>query len=123
MGAGVELTLRAGAGAEPSMLKGQPQGRTNLLDGDKILGGLGASLALHNVLAARTLRAGVGLGTQVVLASSSTKRAYGALPCPADTVAGPDPTNPSVGIENPGFPRLEGGGAFWAGSLGIGVDL
>lgn len=123
IGAGAELTLRAGAGAEPTMLEGQPQGRTNLLDGDKILGGLGATLALHDVLAVRTIRAGVGLGTQVVLASSSSKRACAALPCPADTVAGPDATNPSVGIENPGFPRLEGGGAFWAGSLGVGVDL
>jgi len=120
---GAELMLRAGAGAEPTMLKGQPQGRTNLIDGDKILGGLGATLALHDVLAVRTIRAGLGLGTQIVLASSSMKRACAALPCPADTVAGPDATNPSVGIENPGFPRLEGGGAFWAGSLGIGVDL
>lgn len=123
LGAGAELTLRAGAGAEPTMLKGQPQGRTNLLDGDKILGGLGASLALHDVLAVRTIRAGIGLGTQVVLASSQVKRACAALPCPADTVAGPDATNPAAGIENPGFPRLEGGGAFWAGSLGVGVDL
>lgn len=123
IGAGAELLLRAGAGAEPTMLKGQPQGRENLLDGDKIFGGLGASLALHDVLSARTIRAGVGLGTQVVLATSSAKRACAALPCPAGSVAGPDATNPSLGITNPGFPRLEGGGAFWAGSLGIGVDL
>ena len=121
--AGAELVLRAGAGAEPSMLKGQAQGRTNLLDGDKILAGLGASLVLHDVLSVRTIRAGVGLGTQVVLATSAAKRACTALPCPADSVAGPDASNPSVGITNPGFPRLEGGGAFWAGSLGIGVDL
>jgi hypothetical protein len=123
LGAAVELTLRAGAGAEPTMLKGQPQGRTNVIDGDKILGGLGASLAIHHVLAVRTIRAGVGLGTQVVLASSSAKRVCAALPCPADTVAGPDATSPSAHNTNPGFPRLEGGGAFWAGSLGIGVDL
>jgi hypothetical protein len=123
IGAGAELVLRAGAGAEPSMLKGQAQGRTNLVDGDKILGGLGASLVLHDVLSVRTIRAGVGLGTQVVLASSQPKRACAALPCPANTVAGPDATNPSVGITNPGFPRLDGGGAFWAGSLGIEVDL
>ncbi len=123
IGAGAELVLRAGAGAEPSMLKGQAQGRTNLLDGDKILGGLGASLVLHDVLSVRAIRVGVGLGTQVVLATSQAKRACTALPCPADTVAGPDATDPSVGITNPGFPRLDGGGAFRAGSLGIGVDL
>jgi hypothetical protein len=123
IGAGAELVLRAGAGGEPSMLKGAAQGRANLLDGDKILGGLGAQLVLHDVLSVRTIRAGVGLGTQVVLATSATKRACFATPCAADTVAGPDATNPSAGITNPGFPRLEGGGAFWSGSLGIGVDL
>lgn len=123
IGAGAEVVVHAGAGAEPSMLKGQAQGRENLLDGDKILGGLGASLALHDVLSVRTIRVGVGLGTQVVLATSQAKRACATLPCPADTVAGPDATHPSVGIANPGFPRLDGGGAFWSGSLGIGVDL
>jgi hypothetical protein len=123
IGAAAELTLHAGAGAEPTMLKGLPQGRTNLIDGDKILGGLGISLAVRDVLAMRAVRVGVGLGTQVVLASSQEKRACAAVPCPPDTVAGPDATNPSVGIENPGFPRLEGGGALWVGSLGIGVDL
>ena len=105
------------------MLKGQAQGRENLVDGDKILGGLGASLVLRDVLAVRAIRAGVGLGTQVVLATSQAKRACAALPCGADTVAGPDANNPSIGITNPGFPRLDGGGAFWSGSLGIGVDL
>ena len=123
IGAGAEVVLRAGAGAEPSMLKGQAQGRENLIDGDKILGGLGASLVIHDVLAVRAIRAGVGLGTQVVLATSQAKRACAALPCPADTVAGPDANHPSIGITNPGFPRLDGGGAFWSGSLGIGVDL
>ena len=121
--AGAELTLRAGAGAEPAMLKGLPQGRTNLLDGDKVFGGLGVSLAVRDVLAVRAIRAGLGLGTQVVLASSQEKRACAAVPCPADTVAGPDAMSPSAGIANPGFPRLEGGGALWVGSLGIGVDL
>jgi hypothetical protein len=123
IGAGAELWLRGGAGAEPSMLKGRAQGRTNLIDGDKIFGGLGASLVLHDVLSVKAIRAGVGLGTQVVLATSQAKRACTALPCAADTVAGPDVTDPSVGITNPGFPRLDGGGAFWSGSLGIGVDL
>jgi hypothetical protein len=123
IGAGAEVVLRAGAGAEPSMLKGATQGRTNLVDGDKILGGVGASLALHDGLSVRAIRFGAGLGTQVVLATSQAKRACAALPCPADTVAGPDATRPSVGITNPGFPRLDAGGAFWAGSLGIEVDL
>ncbi|MEP7124536.1 MAG: hypothetical protein ABJE95_26645 [Byssovorax sp.] len=123
IGAGADLVLRAGAGAEPSMLKGKAQGRENLIDGDKILGGLGASLVLHDVLSVRSIRAGIGLGTQVVLATSQAKRACAAQPCAADTVAGPDASNPSLGITNPGFPRLDGGGAFWSGSLGIGVDL
>ncbi len=101
--AGAELTLRAGAGAEPAMLKGLPQGRTNLLDGDKVFGGLGVSLAVRDVLAVRAIRAGFGLGTQVVLASSQEKRACAAAPCPADTVAGPDATNPRRGSRTPGF--------------------
>jgi hypothetical protein len=92
-----ELTLQGGAGFEPTMLKNVPQGRTNLLDGDKALLGLGVSLALRDLGARagrapwlRALRFGAGLGAQIVV---------------------------------PGFSRLSGHGTFWSTSFGVGVDL
>lgn len=96
----VELTLQGGAGFEPTMLKSAPQGRARLLDGDKALLGLGASLALRD-LGARAaegpwlgaLRFGAGLGAQIVLPRGQES------------------------------PRLRGRGAFWSTSLGVGVDL
>jgi len=117
-----EVVLRAGIGFEPSILSGAPQGFTNFVDGPKILGGLGASLALRGVLP-RTLRIAAGLGVTGVLATSLEKRACTALPCPEGTVAGPSAADPSKGITDPGYPTLTAGGALWAGSLGIGVDL
>jgi hypothetical protein len=122
VGAQSELVLRAGAGFEPSMLSTFQQGTTNLLDGAKILGGLGASLALRGLLPA-TLRFGAGASVQGVLPYAQDKRVCAAAPCPADTVAGPSATDPSHGITNPGYPRLAGGGAFVSMSLGVGVDL
>lgn len=120
-----DLTLHGGLGAEPRMLKGDLQGRSNLLDGDKALFGLGASLALPRLGLpfVRALHVSAGLGAQAVLPFAQTKRACEALPCPAGTVAGPDATAPSVGITNPGFPRLEGGGAFFSASIGLGATL
>ena len=120
-----ELTLHGGLGAEPRMLKGDLQGRSNLLDGDKALFGLGASLALPRLGLpfVRALHLSAGLGAQEVFPSSQTKRACEALPCPPGTVAGPDAAAPSVGITNPGFPRLEGGGAFFSASIGLGATL
>jgi hypothetical protein len=117
-----ELVLRAGAGFEPSMLASFQQGRTNLVDGDKLLLGLGAAFALRGFFPA-TVRLGAGANVQRVFPYGQDKRACVAAPCPADTVAGTDAANPGKGIDNPGFPRLEGGGAFWSMSFGLGVDL
>lgn len=117
-----EVVLRGGLGFEPTILNGAPQGTANFVDGPKLFGGLGASLALRDVLP-KTLRLAAGLGVTGVLDSTLEKPACTALPCPPGTVAGPDSQNPSAGIQNPGYPRLQGGGALWSGSLGIGVDL
>jgi hypothetical protein len=122
VGARSEVLLRAGGGFEPSMLKSFQQGETNLVDGDKLLAGLGATLALRGVIPA-TLRIGAGASVQRVFAYDQDKRVCAAAPCPLDTVAGPDATHPAQGIQNPGYPRLSGEGAFWSMSLGIGVDL
>ncbi|HVY48597.1 MAG TPA: hypothetical protein VHB21_22060 [Minicystis sp.] len=116
------LVLRAGAGFEPTMLRDVQQGTTNLLDGNKVLLGTGASLELAHVVG-RALRVGAGLNTTVVTSYEQDKRLCTRLPCAADTVVGPDPKHPSQGIDNPGYPKLTGGGAFFSGSIGLGVDL
>ncbi|MDI3288278.1 hypothetical protein [Polyangium sp. 15x6] len=64
------LVLRAGAGGEPTMMTSAPQGRTNLVDGDKLTVGLGATLVLTNVLA-KALRIGLGGNGQFVSAAGS----------------------------------------------------
>ena len=117
-----EVVLRAGLGFEPTLLSGAPQASTTFVDGPKILAGLGASLALKDVLP-RTLRLGAGLGVTAVLPTTLTKRACTSLPCPAGTVAGPDADAPSKGITDPGYPTLQSSGALWTGSIGVGVDL
>lgn len=116
------VVLRAGAGFEPSMLKGERQGTTNLVDGDKLFVGLGATVALRGVLPF-TLRVAAGANVQGVFPFGQDKRACQAAPCGADTVAGPDATRPAQGIDDPGWPRLEGGGAFTSVAVGLGVDL
>jgi hypothetical protein len=115
-----ELTLRGGLGFEPSMLTTAPQARQNLLDGDKYLLGLGATFAPASP---SWLRISAGFNTQVLSATTQFKDACIKLPCPPDTVVGPDPAAPSVGIDNPGYPTLHGEGAFFSGSIGLGVLL
>jgi len=122
VGARSELVVRASGGFEPTMLKSGQQGTTNLVDGDKLLAGLGATFALRGFLPA-TLRAGLGASVQRVFPSTQTKKVCALSPCGADTVAGPDAARPDQGITNPGYPKLTGGGAFWSISLGLGVDL
>jgi len=117
-----EVLLRAGLGFEPTIVATAPQGTANFADGHKLFGGLGATLALRDVLP-RTLRIGAGLGVTAVLDTTVEKPACTALPCPPGTVSGPDAQHPADDIPNPGYPRLESGGALWSGSLGVGVDL
>ncbi|MFT3775434.1 MAG: hypothetical protein QM820_59565 [Minicystis sp.] len=122
VGAKSELVLRAGIGFEPTMLRDRQQGVTNLVDGDKLLFGLGASFALRGVLPF-TLRFSAGGNVQRVFPYAQDKIACKVAPCPADTVSGPDAAKPAEGITNPGFPKLEGQGAFWSLALGVGVEL
>ncbi len=125
-----DIVFHAGAGFEPTMLKSFQQGRTNLLDGDKALFGLGAMMTIHDLGAARgkapwlrALRFGGGFSVQDVLPYTQDKKVCAASPCPPSTVAGPDAANPGAGITNPGFPRLRGQGLFLTASLGLGVTL
>ncbi len=119
---GHALTLRGGLGFEPSMLRAPQQGQTNLLDGDKLIAGLGASFAVAHVVG-RALRFGVGVNSDFVFDDTQNKIVCRRFPCGPETVAGPDAAHPAQNIENPGYPKLEGGGAFISGALGVGVDL
>jgi len=116
------LVLRAGIAAEPTILSGKIQGRTNLVDGDKLTVGLGATLVIKN-LQGKTLRIGLGANGQFVSAFQQDKRTCSALPCPESTVVGPDANDPSAGITNPGYPRLAASGMLFTSSLGVGVDF
>lgn len=117
-----DLVLRLGAGLETSMLNGSRQGRTNLVDGHKLLFGTGATVVLRDVLP-KVLFIGLGANAQVVGDYTQDKVACVAQPCPASTVVGPNGADPSANIDNPGYPTLSGSGVFWATSLGVGVEL
>lgn len=118
----VDLVVRTGGGYEPTMMKRDQQARTNLLDGDKILLGAGGTLVVRRD-EGKALRFSVGGQTQLVSAFSQSKRVCAAEPCPPDTIAGDDATNPSANVRNPGYPTLSGHGAVWAVAASMGVDL
>lgn len=122
LSARTDLILSGGAGFEPSMLKGSQQGLTNLVDGHKVLIGVGASLVIRGVFP-RPIRLGFGQSAQILTGFEQDKRGCVALPCPPHSVVGPDASNPGQGITNPGYPKLEAGGAFLSTSFGLGVDL
>lgn len=117
----VVVEPRVALGWESSMLTDAQQGRTNLVDGDKILVGAGASLAVP--VQSRVLRFGLGANVQIVPGYSQDKRTCAAAPCPATTVVGPDGAHPDRGITNPGWPRLEGSGVFVSTAATVGVEL
>lgn len=116
------LVLRAGLAAEPTILSGKIQGRTNLVDGDKITVGIGATFVIK-VWPGKTVRVSIGGNGQFVATFQQDKRTCAALPCGESTVVGPDATAPNVGITNPGYPRLEASGSLYTVSLGVGGDF
>lgn len=117
-----DIVLRGGIGFDPTILSGKTQGRTNLVDGDKVTTGLGASVVLRNVIG-KVLQMSLGANAQFLSDFEQVKRTCVALPCPDSTVAGPDANNPSAGITNPGYPSLKASGAVFALSLGVGVEF
>jgi long-subunit fatty acid transport protein len=116
------IILRTGIAAEPTMLAGKIQGRTNLVDGDKLTVGLGATFVAKNMLG-KALRIGFGGNGQFVSDFVQEKRSCQTTPCPETSVAGPDASSPSSNITNPGYPRLSASGALFTLSLGVGVDF
>ncbi len=116
------FVLRAGIAFEPTILSGNIQGRTNLVDGDKLTVGLGATWIVNN-LVGKSLRFGLGGNGQFGSTFQQDKRTCPAVPCPESTVVGPDANDPSAGITNPGYPSLFASGAMFTLSLGVGVDF
>jgi opacity protein-like surface antigen len=122
-GAKRELKLHVGGGYESSMLRSEvQQSRSNFVDGDKVLAGLGATM-LFRGLVGQGLRAGLGLQLQRVGGYSQDKLACTKVPCPADSVVGPETSAPDQGITNPGYPTLSASGMMYVISAGLGVDL
>jgi len=54
---------------------------------------------------------------------SQDKVACKAVPCPEETVFGPDTAAPDQDINNAGYPTLQGGGRVIVVSFGAGVDF
>jgi hypothetical protein len=118
-----ELTLHFAGGYETSMLDGSAQqGRTNFVDGPKVILGTGLSARFPGAVG-QALRLGAGLQVHRVAEFEQDKVVCTQLPCPATTVVGPDTARPSEGIDNPGYPSLSGGGVVFAASIGVGVEL
>lgn len=117
-----ELKLHAGAGYETSMLSDKQQGRTNFVDGAKVLLGVGAT-ATWRGRQGRALHLGAAFQGQLVGSYSQKKIACTQVPCAAGTVVGPDTSQPDQGITNPGYPKLDASGMVYVVSLGLGVDL
>lgn len=118
-----ETTLHVGAGYETSMLDDTiRQGRTNLVDGTKVILGAGVSVRFAEAVG-RGLRVGLGVQLHHVGQFRQDKVACTQVPCPAGTVVGPDTAYPSADIDDPGYPTLAGGGQVLAGAVGVGVDL
>lgn len=115
------VTIHAGAGYESSMLDaGYQQGRSNFIDGPKMILAAGASAQWRDVIA-QELRVSIGIQAQHVFAFEQDKVVCTAVPCPSSTVVGPDTANPSAGIDNPGYPTLSGSGTVYALSIGSGA--
>ena len=118
-----EVRLHLGAGYESSMLDDtKQQGRSNFVDGWKVIGGTGLSARFPG-LVGQALRIGFGVQVHQVATYEQDKIVCEQVPCPSGTVVGPHTTSPSEGIDNPGYPTLSGGGTVVAGALGVGVEL
>ncbi|HNZ21743.1 MAG TPA: hypothetical protein PLJ27_16315 [Polyangiaceae bacterium] len=116
-------SLHGGLGYETSMLdRGEQQGRTNLVDGAKVMVGAGVTVLFPRVLG-QGFRAEIGMQMHQVGLYRQEKIACTRLPCPAGTVFGSDATAPDTDITNPGYPVLTGGGRVFVGTVGMGVDL
>jgi len=120
------FVVRGGLGVETSPVPEQI-GVTNMMDGTKVNLALGAGVRIGRI-GKHAITIDGHLGLHLVTRQSFEKRVLG----PTDTGDGlrdelPDmAANPStlgVQISNPGYPRLEGGGAVLAGGLTMGMEL
>lgn len=106
----LDLDLRGGLGFEPSVVRGQ-SGRTNLLDGPKLLFALGGGLRLH-----RGLPFGLRIDAHVSWTEMlerrfdkvvSTLEQAGEDPA---AIADEDAALDGIQVTNPGYPSISGGG-------------
>ena len=133
---GLRMPLRLGLGFESSPVPDQP-GRTNMLDGHKIILSFGGGFDLGKVLK-RRVWVDMHLRIHALLPRTITKKvSVAAQECPAQQPPlGPDQalgdevpcdrTDPStlgVQISNPGYPSLRASGVVLSGGFTLGVEL
>lgn len=133
---GIHLPVRAGLGFESSPVPDQP-GRTNMLDGHKLIisAGMGVDLGL---LLGRRVWVDMHLRMHVLIPRTFEKVLSAAQPeCPASRAPlGPDgalldevpcdrTNTETLGFQlsNPGYPRLRASGMVFSGGFTIGVEL
>jgi hypothetical protein len=130
------LPLRAGFAFESSPVPEQP-GRTNLLDGHKLIVSLGAGLDLGRRLK-RRVTLDLHVRVHALIPRTFEKRVVtSSQECPAQPPAlGPDQalsdevpcdrtdvTTLGLQISNPGYPSLRASGVVLSGGLTLGVEL
>lgn len=133
---GMTLPLRFGLGFESSPVPDQP-GRTNMLDGHKLVVSAGIGLDLGKLLG-RRVWVGLHLRAHVILPRTFEKRILaGSTECPAPVLDGgpddglidevpcdrTDDTTLGFQTSNPGYPRLRASGVVLSGSFTLGFDL
>ncbi|MBI5516866.1 MAG: hypothetical protein HY909_23980 [Deltaproteobacteria bacterium] len=119
------VELHAGLGVESSMVHEQP-GRTNLLDGPRVLSGAGVTAAVPRpwVWGAR-FRVGLAVQVHALLPVTLTKRVGTPEEAARDpgVLADEDATLPGTQTRNPGYPTLTGGGFAYTITGGLEIDL
>lgn len=118
-----DLDARVGLGFEPSVVEDQP-GRTNLLDGTKLLGALGAGLRIHRGLPFVLRIDGHVSWTEMLVRQfdkvvSSLEEAGDDPSAIADEDAAID----GVQVTNPGYPSISGGGRVVTFGLTLTAEL
>jgi hypothetical protein len=133
---GIHLPLRLGVGFESSPVPDQP-GRTNMLDGHKIVISAGIGLDL-GLLLGRRVWLDMHLRLHALVPRTFEKEIVLAQPeCPAaPSPVGPDEAlgdevpcdrtnDETLGLQlsNPGYPRLRASGFVLSGGITVGVEL
>jgi long-chain fatty acid transport protein len=133
----MRLALRGGVGFESTPVPIQ-HGRTNMLDGHKLVFSLGVGFDLGKVLKRRVWM-DAHVRTHWVLSRVMKKKVFvpeQECPAPPPDAVDPDdylvderpcdrtdPTTLGIQISNPGYPQVDSGGVVVSGGLTLGVEL